>query len=216
MKLDSYLDRVIEMDATRVDVTHHVIPSLAYVDWHGLTGDVQLAERHAERAFSMAMKSGSPYLRVYAQACRGLSHIVAGRLDQAIRDFVDALGFARRQRAGLETEARILADLANAYRLKGEFASAVSAATEAIDIAIARRARVAECFAHAVRAQALLASPKAGEETEAQLDLVKAESLLQETGVLLLAPLVRAAKENFSGPVEKLSSLDRRSLNLAG
>jgi class 3 adenylate cyclase/tetratricopeptide (TPR) repeat protein len=212
----SYLDHVIEMDAARVDVTHHVIPSLAYVELAWAQGDGSLAERHAERAFSMAMKSGSPYLRVYAQACRGLSHIAAGRLDQAIRDLTDAMGFARRQRAGLETEARILADLANAYCLKGEFASAVTAATEAIDIARARRTRVAECVAHAVRAQALLASPKAGEETEAQLDLVKAESLLQETGVLLLAPLVRAAKENFSGPVEKLSSLDRRSLNLAG
>jgi class 3 adenylate cyclase/tetratricopeptide (TPR) repeat protein len=212
----SYLDHVIEMDAARVDVTHHVIPSLAYVELAWAQGDVSLAERHAERAFSMAMKSGSPYLRVYAQACRGLSHIVAGRLDQAIRDLADAMGFARRQRAGLETEARVLADLANAYCLKGEFASAVTAATEAIDIASARRTRVAEYVAHAVRAQALLASSKAGEETEAQLDLVKAESLLQETGVLLLAPLVRAAKENFSGHVEKLSSLDRRSLNLAG
>ena len=97
----SYLDRVIQMDAARVDATHHVVPSLAYVELAWTQGDVSLAERHAERAFSMAMKSGSPYLRVYAQASRGLSHIVAGRLDQAIKELSDALGFARRQRAGL-------------------------------------------------------------------------------------------------------------------
>ena len=130
-----YLDRVIEMDSAQVDAISQVIPHLAYVDLAWVNGDAQLAERHVERALSIAMKSGVPYLRVYAQACRGLSHIIAGRLDEAIKDLVDALGFARRQRAGLEGEARILADLANAYRLKGEFASAVSAATEAITIA---------------------------------------------------------------------------------
>jgi tetratricopeptide (TPR) repeat protein len=138
----TYLDRVIEMDAAHVDVTHHVIPSFAYVDLAWANGDVQTAERHAERAFSKAMRSGSPYLRVYAQACRGLSHIVAGRLDDAIKDLVGVLGFARRHKAGLENEARILADLGNAYRLKGEFASAVSTATQGIGIATHSRSRV--------------------------------------------------------------------------
>ena len=118
-----------------IDVTHHVIPSVAYVDLAWTVGDAQLAERHSERAFSMAMKSGSPYLRVYAQACRSLSHIVAGRMDEAIRDLVDALGFARRRKAGLENEHAILADLANAYRLKGDFTSSISAASEAINFA---------------------------------------------------------------------------------
>jgi adenylate cyclase len=194
-----YLDRVIEMDAARIDVTHHVIPSLAYVDWAWVTGDVQMAARHAERAFSMAIKSGTPYLRVYAQACRALSHIVAGRLDEAVKDLVDALGFARRQRAGLENEARILADLANAYRLKGDFASAISASTEAIDIARARCARFAECLAHAVRAEALCRSPGANRDKNVQNDLDQAEALVQETGILILARLVAAARAHFGG-----------------
>ena len=64
--------------------------------------------------------SGNPYLRVYAQACRGLSHIVAGRLTSAIEDLSEALSFARSRKAGLENEPRILADLANAYRLNGD------------------------------------------------------------------------------------------------
>ena len=83
-------------------------------------GNIGLAQEHADRAFSIALKSGNPYLRVYAQACRGLSHIVAGRLTSAIEDLSDALSFARSRKAGLENEPRILADLANAYRLNGE------------------------------------------------------------------------------------------------
>ena len=211
-----YLDRVFDMDATRIDVTHHVIPSLAYVDWAWATGDVQLAEQHAARAFSMAMKSGSPYLRVYAQACRGLSHIAAGRLDEAVKDLVDALAFARRQKSGLESEARILADLANAYRLKGQFALAVSTATEAITIATMRHARVAQCLAYIVRAEAMFASPSAGEDTEARLDLDRVDTLLQETGVLIFAPLLQAARAKLSGPAEEFISSANRSLDLAG
>ena len=190
----SYLDRVIEMDAARVDVTHHVIPHSAYVDLAWANGDAQLAERHAERAFSMAIKSGSPYLRVYAQACRGLSHIVAERLDEAVKDLVDALGFARRRKAGLEGEARILADLANAYRLKGEFASAASYATEAINIATVRHARVAECLARIVHAEALVASVGASESAEADQELNRAGELVQETGVVIFAPLIQSAR----------------------
>lgn len=195
----SHLDRVIEMDAGRVDVTHHVIPSLAYVDWAWAVGDVGLAERHAERAFSMAVKSGSSYLRVYAQACRGLSHIVSGQLDQAVNDLTDALGLARRQRTGLESEARILADLANAYRLQGEHASAQSAATEAIEIAGARQARIAECLARIVRAEALEASAGASMSAEVEQDLRRAEELLRETGVPIFASLMQARKANPGG-----------------
>ena len=116
-----YLDRVIEMAAASVDVTHHIIPSVAYVDLAWTDGDAHLADRHSERAFSRAMKSGSPYLRVYAQACRGLSHIVAGRVDEAVRDLVDALGSRVGEKLTGRRSTLILAGLANTYRIKGDF-----------------------------------------------------------------------------------------------
>ncbi len=194
----TYLDQVIAMDAAHVDVTHHVIPSLAYVELAWAANNRTLAEQHAERAFSMAMKSGIPYLRVYAQACRGLAHIVAGRLDEAVKDLVDALGFARRRKAGLENEARILADLANAYLVKGELSSAISAAMEAIGIASARHARVAECLARIVHSKALRAF-KGG--VEAGQELIRAEALMQETGAALYAPLLQGAKAEIAGIV---------------
>ncbi len=195
-----YLDRVIEMDSSHLDAITHVIPHLAYVDLASANGDAQLAELHAERAFSIAIKRGVPYLRVYAQACRGISHIIAGRLDEAVKDLVDALGFARRQRAGLESEARILADLANAYRLKGEFASAASAAREAINIATVRHARVAECLARIVYAEALGASAGGNGSAEAEQELNRAEHLVQETGVMIFAHLIEGARAKLVNP----------------
>jgi tetratricopeptide (TPR) repeat protein len=201
-----YLDRVIEKDSTHLDAISHVIPHLAYVDWAWARGDAQLAERHAERAFSMAMRSGNPYLRVYAQACRGLSHIVAGRLDEAIKDFVDALGFARRRKAGLENEARILADLANAYRLKGDFASAMSAAAEAIAIATARHARIAECLARTVHAEVLFGFAGASESTEAEQELNRADALVQETGVAIFTSLIQDARTKLAGTSDQFGS----------
>src|SRR5262249_31172840 len=98
-----YLDRLLS-NADQIDFTHHVA-SVAYVDRAWLEGDARLAEEHALRAFSIAVKSGSPYVRVHAQACRGLSHILAGRLDAAVEDLTEALSFARRRKTGLEIEA---------------------------------------------------------------------------------------------------------------
>jgi tetratricopeptide (TPR) repeat protein len=201
-----YLDRVLAIDSARLDAISHVIPNLAYVDLAWINADAQLAERHAERAFSMAMTKGTPYLRVYAQACRGLSHIVGGRYDEASKDLSDVLGFARRRKAGLENEARILADLANAYRMKGDFASAISTATEAISVATARHTRIAECLARIVLAKALCASAGASQGADADQELNRAEALVQETGVVIFAPLIQAAREKLSGTPEQFSN----------
>src|SRR5258708_6206213 len=136
------LDQILQLDSGQVDAIHYVIPSLAYVDLAWAEGDAALAQQHADRAFSLAVKSGSPYLRVYAQACRGLSHTIAGRLDSAIEDLSDALDFARSRKAGLENEARILADLANAFRQHGDVAAAFSAVDQAGSVAAERHAPV--------------------------------------------------------------------------
>src|SRR5258708_26357965 len=111
------------------------------------------------------MKSGNAYLRVYAQACRGLSHITSGRLTSAIEDLSDALSFARSRKAGLENEPRILADLANAYRLNGEIEKAVSTVTHAIAIATERHAPIPECLARMVHADLFIRSAVTDQRT---------------------------------------------------
>jgi tetratricopeptide (TPR) repeat protein len=187
-----FLDRIIQLESSQVDAINYGIPSWAYVDLAWAEGNIGLAQEHADRAFSIAMKAGNPYLRVYAQACRGLSHIVAGRLDSAVEDLSDALRFARSRKAGLENEPRILADLANAYRLNGDTATALTTVDAAIRVATERHARVPECLARIVRAKLLLQSTKSDEKAEGEQELEHAKALMRETGAMLLETFINA------------------------
>jgi tetratricopeptide (TPR) repeat protein len=180
-----FLDRVLHLDSSQVDHVHHVMPSMAYVDIAWVQGNIGLAQEHADRAFSIAMRSGNPYLRVYAQACRGFSHIIAGRLDSAVEDLSDALSFARSRKAGLENEARILADLANAHRLKGDSETALSTVDQAIAVATERHARIPECLARIIRADLLLRSASDDRKAEGKQELERATALMQEAGAML-------------------------------
>jgi adenylate cyclase len=187
-----FLDRILQREGSQVDPIHDVMPSMAYVDLAWAEGNITLAQEHAERAFSIAVKTGNPYLRVYAQALRGLSHIVAGRLTSAIDDLSDALSFARSRKAGLENEPRILADLANAYRLNGDTAMALITVDEAIKVATGRHARIPECLARIVRADLLLQSASADQRAEGMQELERARELMRETGAMLFENFIDA------------------------
>jgi predicted ATPase/class 3 adenylate cyclase len=186
----SFLDRVLQKAEADVDAIHYVIPSLAYVDMAWASREPQLALEHAHRAFSLAIKSGNPYLRVYAQACRGLANTIAANLGTAIEDFTGALRFARSRKAGLENEARILADLADAYRLTGDAATALETVDEAVAVAVARHTRVPECLARIVRTEILLGSRTT--QQNAQKELARARELMGETGAFIYRPVIDA------------------------
>jgi class 3 adenylate cyclase/tetratricopeptide (TPR) repeat protein len=181
-----FLDRIIQLDSSQVDAINYGIPSWAYVDLAWAERNIGLAQEHAERAFSIATKAGNPYLRVYAQALRGVSNTIAGKLDSAVQDLRDALSFARSRKAGLENEPRILADLANAYRLNGDTATALTTVDEAIKVATERHARVPECIARIVRADLHLQSATGDRKAEGMQELERARALMQETGAMLL------------------------------
>jgi class 3 adenylate cyclase/tetratricopeptide (TPR) repeat protein len=193
-----YLDRIIQLESSQVDPIHHSIPSWAYVDLAWAEGNIGLAQEHADRAFSIAMKAGNPYLRVYAQALRGVSHIVAGRPTSAIEDLSDALGFARSRKAGLENEPRILADLANAYRLNGDSTTALTTVDEAIKVATERHARFPECLARIVRADLLLRSANSDQKAEGRRELETARALMRETGAMLFESFINATDVDHS------------------
>lgn len=200
-----FLDRILHLENGQVDPVHHVMPSMAYVDLAWAEGNIGLAQEHADRAFSIAIKSGNPYLRVYAQACRGLSHIVAGRLTSAIEDLSDALSFARSRKAGLENEPRILADLANAHRMNGDIGKAFAIVDEAIEVATKRRARIPECLARIVRADLLLRSENNDQTAEGMLERDRATQLVKETGAELLNNFIDA-KAAQRGKARKVST----------
>jgi class 3 adenylate cyclase/tetratricopeptide (TPR) repeat protein len=202
-----FLDRILQLESSQVDPLHHVMPSMAYVDVAWAEGNVGLAQEHAERAFSLALKSGNPYLRVYAQACRGFSHVITGRLTSAIEDLSDALSFARSRKAGLELEPRILADLANAFRLNGDSAAALSTVDQAIKVATERHARVPECLARIVRADLLLRSTTSDQTAEGRQELERAVALMQETGAMLFEAFINVTNvERNAGQVSTKAS----------
>jgi adenylate cyclase len=181
-----YLDRMLQTDIDPNDLTLHLV-SVAYVDLAWGEEDKDLAVFHAERAMAMAADSGSPYVRVNALACRGVSQLIAGRYEAAVDDLEKALSFARSRRAGLEAEARMLADLSNAHRLNGDFDKAGQIAAEAIEVACARAARVPECLARIVQAEVLL---RAGDTGAAGQELPAIQALIEQTGAKLYEPLV--------------------------
>ena len=184
----SYLDQMLQVNPGRGDLTHHVA-NITYVELAWAEGDAQFAEKLATKAFSIAVDSGSPYARVYAQASRGLAHIASGQFDLAIEDLSEAVSFARRRKAGLEIEPRILAELAYAHCLKSDFKDAWRLASEAIDIATSRCARVPQCLGHIIRARVL----HSGQET-IDAELGKAEALMAQTGAVIYQPLIRDLK----------------------
>jgi class 3 adenylate cyclase/tetratricopeptide (TPR) repeat protein len=199
-----FLDRIIQLESSQVDILHHVIPSWAYVDLAWAEGNIGLAQEHAERAYSLAIKSGNSYLRVYGQACRGLSHIVARRFTSAIQELSDALSFARSRKAGLEAEPRILTDLANAYRLNGDDSNALATVDEAIRISTERHARIPECLARTVRADLLLKSQSSDQIGEGRQELIHAKALMRRTGAILF--------EHFIDEIDVAHSSDRQIL----
>ncbi len=192
-----YLDRMLQTEADSSDITLHLV-SVAYVDLAWATKDRTLAELHAERAMKMATESGSPYILVNALACLGVAHLVAGRFAAAVDSLDTALSVARSRKAGLENEARILADLANAHRLNNELEAAQLVAAEAIEVAVARAARIPECLGRLVLADALR---RTGRGELARSELAQARTLMEATGAKLYAALLDEVTERFAEDV---------------
>jgi adenylate cyclase len=94
----------------------------------------------------------------------------------------------------LENEPRILADLANAYRLNGDSAAALTTVDEAVEVATKRHARVPECLARIVRADLLLQSANNDQTAEGSQELDRAKALMRETGAMLFETFVNATK----------------------
>jgi adenylate cyclase len=197
-----FLDRIIHLDSSQIDTLHHVIPSWTYVDLAWVEGNIGVAQEHAERAYSLSIKSGNPYMQVYGRACRGVAHVVARRLTSAIQDLSDALSFARLRKAGLEAEPRILADLANAYRLNGDVATALTSADEAIKVATERHARIPEYLARVTRAHLLHRSSSGDRATEAQFEIARSKALLKETGATLFSRFINELEAAHSNAAQ--------------
>jgi adenylate cyclase len=136
------LDELIGADEATVDVLHRVLAHAAHVDIAWGRNDVERASHHSAAAVALTEKSGNPYLLVYGRGYAGLAQAMRGDYSEATRTLSEALVYARERKAGLENEARLLADLAHVQMRAGLGERARATAEEAADVARRRGAKV--------------------------------------------------------------------------
>lgn len=136
------LDEMIAADEATVDVLHRLLAHATYCDIAWGSGDAAAAALHSRAARDLAEKSGNPYLLVYGRFYAGLAEALNGAHSAATTTLSEALAYARRRQAGLEIEARLLADLAHVQLRAGLTDRARATAEEAASVARRRGAKV--------------------------------------------------------------------------
>jgi class 3 adenylate cyclase/tetratricopeptide (TPR) repeat protein len=136
------LDALIAADEATVDLLHRLLAHATHVDIAWSLGDVALASQHSEQVMQLAERSGNPYLLVYGRGYAGLAQAMRGDYAGATTTLSDALAYARQRNAGLENEARLLADLAHVQLRAGLPERARATAEEAAVVARRRGAKV--------------------------------------------------------------------------
>ena len=135
-------EELISGDEAVVDTLHRVLGHGTMVDIAWGRGEAALAEEHGAAAQAIADKSGNPYLLVYGRAFNALALAMNGRYSEATTLLSDTLRFARQRKAGLENEARMLADLAWVQMQAGLPDRAEATAEEAAQAARRRGAKI--------------------------------------------------------------------------
>jgi class 3 adenylate cyclase len=170
----AFLDEVIAGDDAMVDATNRLVAHASYVDMAWGTGDVVLATHHSAAAHKIGEKSGNPYLMTYGRAYAGFAQGLRGEYSEAATTLSEALRFSRRRHAGLDNEARMLADLAYVQMRAGLGARARATAEEAATVARRRGAKLWLAYA-----EWLIGGPQS----------LAFNQLVQETGAELLTSL---------------------------
>ncbi|HKS20874.1 MAG TPA: adenylate/guanylate cyclase domain-containing protein [Bradyrhizobium sp.] len=186
------LAEVLQAVPERIAAVVQFIPHFASVELAWGTGDPELARPHAVKVAELAEQSGMPYLRVAAIASTAIAKATTGQFTEAAQQLQEAIHYARSARAGLEFEARMLADLADVLYRAGNFDAALPAADEAVAVARRRTDRIAELHATLLRGLVLGAAGDGRDNEEIGQLASRAEELLKVSGAAFFEPqLVR-------------------------
>jgi class 3 adenylate cyclase/tetratricopeptide (TPR) repeat protein len=188
------LERVLQVSRDAGDLenqlwAHHWLIEIAD---HG-AGDGEVALVHARTAYELAERVGGSFAQAWAQYFLGTAHALRREWPESIAAIERALELARERRTALEGEPRWLAGLARARLGLGDSSGALSAAEEALGLALQRRALLVEIEARVELARARLASDGDGAEAEIRAELERALALAREIGARMLEPRVRTA-----------------------
>jgi adenylate cyclase len=177
------------------------IPHLAAAEMGFWTANAKLAKRHADLLADYSDRVRLPYLRVAALFADGLASSARSDFTRAASSLREALSFARSSNAGLEFEPLMQSVHAEATYRKGAAAEAAALARDAIAVSQQRTNRIAECHASLTWAAAMLEAGAGGSVARTEPLLARAEELIEESGAVILEPLLR----------QVLSSRDRLS-----
>jgi adenylate cyclase len=183
-----WLRELLAATPERVTAVVQFIPHFASVEMAWGLGEPELARTHAAKVAELAELSGMPYLRVAAMVCAALANATAGEFSEAAVELREAIAFARRARAGLEFEGRMLADFADVLFCAGDLGAALEACGEAIAVSRRRTDRVAELHATVVRGLILAAADHVQNAQEIGQLVLRADQLLNVSGAAFFAP----------------------------
>jgi class 3 adenylate cyclase/tetratricopeptide (TPR) repeat protein len=136
------LNALIAADESTVDVLHRLLAHATQIDIAWGEGDAAAASHHSKAVTFLAEKSGNPYLLVYAHGYEAIAQCLRGEPEAAVGTLTEALAYARQRNAGLENEARLLADQAHALMRAGQMERAAAVIDEAAAVARHRGAKV--------------------------------------------------------------------------
>jgi class 3 adenylate cyclase/tetratricopeptide (TPR) repeat protein len=154
------------------------------------SGETKGCLERCREGFEIAERIGSAYSRAYASGRLGVAHLVRKEWAEAIELFEAALELARQHRTGLDAEALWLSYLAEAQLSLGRMDAAHETANQAIAIAQQRGTLGYEIPAQLARARVLRQSRGGDAGGEINTALVRAESLIEETGARSYRPFV--------------------------
>jgi tetratricopeptide (TPR) repeat protein len=132
-------------------------------------------------------------------AALALAQLVSGRAEQAADSARSLLALQRETGAALAQEPEALANLAEALLQAEQHDEALSSAEEAIDVSRRIPRRFFEIRGHLIRALCLMRSGGAGASSDVEAALAEAESLVEQTGALVLSPYLHEARAELSG-----------------
>jgi adenylate cyclase len=174
-------------------MSHHLHTELAWS-----AADVDLAREHSGRVTRIARENGSSYSRVFDFWTCAMAELTAGDHEEAARSCVRAIDLIRSARVGVESEAEILAILAECRLAAGDHAQALADARAAHDVAHLRSNRVAQARALIVCGAALAREADPASRTEAQAAFDGAAELLTLTGATMFADSLARERQRFA------------------
>jgi hypothetical protein len=176
-----------------VDPLHRALACTVWIEWARIAADPAAARLWSQRIEQILQGPQPPYLVVLGGRYAGTAALAANDPERARELLSESLNYSLRTRAGLEMEAFIRAELAEAT-LPLDRARAAELAEEAVALAVRRRMRVAEALALAVRLRACTENEQGYAQWRSRL-----ESLLEITNAQALAQRLKTGA-NISAP----------------